>query len=126
LRLAMTSVMWTTPITHTKFLDAVDAIYVEIFTDKYTLCVISNRDHEENMIKYADRCVKAATRILGIDGNNLSLSLRQVQSKILFVLLDRRMTWFPLVTKSFLLDVHQGLSKYPDALKEVSNFPPVF
>jgi hypothetical protein len=114
------------PITHTKFLDAIDAIYIEIFTDKDTLCVIGNKDYMENMIKYANRCVEAVMRILGIDGNNLSLSLRQVQSKILFVLLDRRMTWFPLVTKSFLLNVHQGLSKYPDTLKEVSHLSPVF
>lgn len=117
-------------ISHTHFLDKVDAVYKSADFDLDTLGIassiagIDNQEdgslHFEEMLDYAMKCCDVATEVFGLDRSGLSPVLQQMRSKILLVIFGQHDAPVPLLTKSYLADVDKCWARYPDALKEVS------
>lgn len=112
-------------ISHTHFLDKVDAVYKSANFDLDTLGIagIDQEDGSKNfedMLHYAKQCCDVATEEFGLNRLELSPVLQQMRSKILLIIFGQHDAPVPLLTKSYLADVDKCWARYPDALKEVS------
>jgi hypothetical protein len=112
----------------TSFLDLVDDAFSDIWDDNESVVGRpGSEEYLEQLIEYAERCCNAATTIFSLDTEDDDRGQGdvyvQLRSKILLMSAWRpnsTLVPLPLFTRSFLRLINDELSKYPEALKEVS------
>lgn len=107
------------------FLDVVDDIFVEIFSDGGDILGTNSEEHTQRMEEYVERCVEAAKETLNLNispQDTASSPLKRQFLSKLRLLLDDGDPPSPLLTKSHWEMINSTLAKYPESIKEVG-FP---
>lgn len=112
----------------TSFLDMVDDAFSDIWDDGSMVGRPGSEAYLEQLMEYAERCCNSATTIFSLDNDDDDRGqgdiYLQLRSKILLMSASRpgsTLVPLPLFTKSCLRLINDELSKYPEALKEVSS-----